>query len=145
PWIAAVVEHGLDGPTFARAGDAKLDAVLDAPLRANVRAYSRPLRVLGTVATAAVERSISANVAVTGSARKPELDASARLTGTGTTVAERDAKRIDVALAYSAEREVYELEAHTASDRDRIELTSTGRFGWFERGFGRDWSANGEA
>ncbi|HEX6273881.1 MAG TPA: translocation/assembly module TamB domain-containing protein [Polyangiaceae bacterium] len=144
PWISAVVEHALPGDAVLRASRADLGrAILDAPIRANLKAFGRPLRVFGAGA-ASVERSVSGTVNATGTARKPELEVRGRVSGTGSTAAQRDAGRIDVMLRYSAEREAYELAAHTAGERDRIELSSSGRFGWLDRGFGSDWSAKGE-
>jgi hypothetical protein len=144
PWVVALVDHSLGGDAFVRASrEGVTRALLGAPIRANIKAFDRPLRVFGAGA-GAVERSVSGTASITGTARKPELDATGRISGTGATAAQRDAGRVDVVLRYSAEREAYELEARTAGERDRIELSSAGRFGWLERGLGSDWSAKGD-
>ena len=144
PWIDANVEHALGAGAFARAfaGGWKR-AVLEAPLRARVVASPRPVSMLGNAGPAALDGSVSAALGVVGSARTPEIAASATFVGAAGK-ATGPLARLDAALQYSAKSERYALEAKSGAGRDRIELGSTGRFGWLERGFGRDWSARGE-
>lgn len=145
PWIALNVEHRLGAEDFARAGASELKrAILEAPLQANLKAHRRPLRMFGYAGAPALDALVSANIDVKGSAREPDIDATASLASAGPTVAGGRPSQIDVALRYSAKEERYTLEARTPGARDHVELESSGRFGWFERGLGRDWSAKGE-
>ena len=145
PWIATTIEHALDGDAFARLDAKELArALLDAPVNARVTAYRRPLKMLGVAGTSALEGTIAAEVAVTGTPRTPEVQASFDVVGAplGPKI---PAPELAVLLTYSAAKEKYSLEAHTKGERRVVELASSGHFGWFSRGLGKDWSAAGEA
>jgi hypothetical protein len=142
PWIVASLEHSLDAEALARAGEKGWEReILDAPLRGRVTALPRSLELSGTADAAAIAGTLTAVVDVTGTARLPEIEASASVTNRDT--APDDPVRIDAFFAYSAMRERYDLRAHSTGERDRIDLESSGRFGWLDRGLGRDWSARG--
>jgi hypothetical protein len=145
PWVAMNLEHALDGDAFARLATKDLTrALLDAPVSARVTAYRRPLKMLGVTGTSALEGSMAAELGVTGTPRNPELEASFDVLGVplGPKI---PAPELDVLLKYSAAKERYSFEAHTKGEKRVIELASTGHFGWFSQGFGKDWSAAGEA
>jgi hypothetical protein len=146
PWVTATIDHQLGAEAVAAAGRQGLSrAILDAPVRATIKAHRRPLRMLGNAGVAALDGTIAGAVEVTGSAREPELDVSATVTSPVASSRELDENRIDFVLHYSAKQERYTLEARTAGERDHVELQSAGRFGWLERGLGKDFSAKGEA
>lgn len=146
PWVAATIDHQLGAEAIAAAGVQGLSrAILDAPIRATIKAHRRPLRMFGNAGAAALDGTIAGVVEVEGSAREPELDVSASLTSPDATSSKRDEHRLEAVLQYSAKQERYTLEARTAGEHDRLELSSAGRFGWLERGLGKDFSAKGEA
>ncbi|HEX5099344.1 MAG TPA: hypothetical protein VFV94_07575, partial [Polyangiaceae bacterium] len=145
PWIAMTLEHGLGGEAFARLDAKELAPVLlDAPVNARVTAYRRPLKMLGVAGTSALEGSVAAELSVTGTPRTPELDASFDVLG-APLAPKVPAPELGVHVKYSAAEETYSVEAHTKGDSRVLELASTGHFGWFSHGLGKDWSAAGEA
>jgi hypothetical protein len=83
-------------------------------------------------------------IGLTGSAREPELDVSANVTGARLRPDSKE-EQLSVGLRYSAARETYTLNAHAGEAGHELELVSAGRFGWFSRGLGKDWSAKGRA
>jgi len=145
PWVAIHVEHGLGPAALSRLDWASLErTLLDAPVTARLSAYRRPLKMLGVAGTSALEGTVAGEVAVTGTARTPELEGSFSVIGAPLGP---NAPKPEVALLlrYSAARETYTFEAHTAGEKRVVELTSRGHFGWVTHGFGKDWSAVGEA
>ena len=145
PWITLTLEHALDGDAFARLEAKDLArALLDAPVNARVTAYRRPLKMLGVAGTSALEGSMAAELTVTGTPRTPELDAKFDVLG-APLAPKVPPPELGVTLKYSAAKETYSVEAHTKGDSRVLELASTGHFGWFSRGLGKDWSAAGEA
>lgn len=145
PWVAISVEHGLGPEALSKLDVGTLErALLDAPLDARINAYRRPIKMLGVKATSALEGTVAGLVHVTGTARTPEVDASAEVVGAPLGPNE-PRPEVAVSLKYSASRETYSLEAHTVGERRVIDLTSSGHFGWVTHGLGKDWTAAGEA
>ncbi len=144
PWVVASIDHELGAEAVAAFDRQGLSlAILDAPIRATIKAHRRPLRMFGSAQTAALDGTVAGVVGVKGSARLPELNVTASLTSPDTTT--KSEYSIDAVLHYSANEEHYTCEARTKGERDRVELRSAGRFGWLERGFGKDMSAKGDA
>lgn len=142
PWILASLEHSLGAEALGRASARNWGReVLDAPLRARVTVLPRPLQLAGGSEAAVFGGTLAAIVDVSGTARRPDIEASASVTSREGTAT--DGSHFDAFLAYSANRERYDLIVHSTGDRDRLDVESSGHFGWFDRGFGRDWSARG--
>jgi hypothetical protein len=145
PWVAANIEHALGPTALAHLDVATFErALLDAPFNARVTAYRRPIKMLGVPATSALEGSVAGVVVLTGTARTPDLEASIDVIG-APSGANAQKPQLAVSLRYSAARETYALEAHTAGEPRIFDLTSTGHLGWLAHGFGKDWSAAGQA
>jgi len=145
PWIAANLEHALGPDAFAQGDLAALHrAALDAPLRARITAYRRPLKMLGVRGSSALEGTAAGVIELTGSAREPELDATASVVGAKLRP-DSDEEQLALALRYSAARETYTLEAHAGEAGHELDAECAGRFGWVTRGLGKDWSAKGRA
>ena len=119
-------------------------ALLDAPLSAEISARPRSLELLGVAVPRAFSGEVAANVKVTGTPRRPELEGSLRATGIGTHASDPSGE-LSLTFGYSAEREDYSFAAHYAERKlARLELSGAGHWGWFEHGFGKAWSVRAE-
>ncbi|HYP98497.1 MAG TPA: translocation/assembly module TamB domain-containing protein [Polyangiaceae bacterium] len=146
PWITAKVEHSLGLGELVRGfRSASPIALVDAPLRAEISAQPRSLELLGGAVPRAFSGEVSAQLGITGNLRRPEIVASLNATGLGGNG--RDASgKLALNFDYSAAREEYTLTAQYANRaRAKLEFSGAGHWSWIDHGFGRDWSAQGQA
>jgi TamB, inner membrane protein subunit of TAM complex len=145
PWLSASVEQTLGfRALLEHSWSAAASTLLHAPVRAALVALPRPLELLGSAGSDALHGNFSANVGITGTPLRPELNAAVRVGGLGVSTV--DAKSgLEAVLAYSAQREEYAFDAHSAgSARANLALRGHGHFGWLERGLGSNWSTEAD-
>jgi len=145
PWLSAKVEQSVSLPDLLRVlGSSSLAPLSNAPLRAVISARPRSLELLGSANPLAIRGEVAANVNVTGTARRPEIAGSLQATGLGTGTDPNG--KLALSVDYSAEREQYSFAArYETRGLAKLELDGAGHWGWFEAGFGRDWSARAKA
>ena len=145
PWINARAEPRLGMADLVHLFRTSSPGPLwDMPLHAQITALPRSLELLGAEFSHALRGEVAAKLSVTGTPRQPEIEGTLNATGIGPGV--RDARgKLGLAFVYSAQREDYTVSARYAEqDRDTLEFRGGGHWGWFDHGFGRDWSARGE-
>jgi len=145
-WLSANVEHSLGLAELLLAlRSSSLKSVIEAPVQATISARPRSLELLGAGVPRAFRGEVSATIGITGSLRRPEVEGS--LTATGLGSAGLDANgTLALNLDYSAEREEYSVAARYADRaRAKLEFNGGGHCSWLEHGFGRAWSAQGQA
>ena len=116
----------------------------NAPLHAVIVARPRSLEFLGANLPSAFNGEFAANLELTGTARRPEIQGSLSATGLG-TLRPTPSGKLGLTFDYSSEREQYSFAAHYLEpSRGRLDFTGGGHWGWLEHGLGRDWSAQAE-
>jgi hypothetical protein len=146
PWISAKVEQGVGLVEIADAvRSASAGPIVNTPLRAEIQARARSLELLGGVVPRAFRGEVAANVGITGTLLRPEIEGSATATGLG-GVEPKPSGRLLLNVGYSATREEYTVSARYADrTRAKLEFSGAGHLRWLDRGFSQDWSARGEA
>jgi len=144
PWLNARATARLGMADLVQVFGAPAALLWDAPLHVELAALPRSLELLGAELPRALSGEVAAKLSVRGSARRPEFEGTLNATGIGPGVREPRGK-LALAFDYSAPREQYSVSAHyVEQSRDEFEFVGGGHWGWFEHGFGRDWSARGE-
>lgn len=147
PWIEVELEHSLAARELERAlSSGALDAIVDAPIHAQLKVNERSMSALGGVGLESLDGRLSAIAGVTGSLRRPELSASLRLSDLSVPAVGGDKLGLDAAFLYSSLRDRFAFEARTHEGQgDRLELSATGALGLAVAGPGGLPSARAQA